>query len=174
MNALVMAELGPRAGDRVLEIGFGGGALLAALLEAGARPAGADVSEAMVGRARRRFRGRVEIARASIEALPFGDGAFDKAASVNNIYFWPDPGAGMRELARVVRPGGRLAIAFEPPEELARWPGHRHGFRLVSLDEATALMEEAGFGGFRTAWGRGRKPDRFCCLTATRRGGEAG
>jgi SAM-dependent methyltransferase len=173
MNALVLQELDPKPGDRVLEIGFGGGALIAALVARGARPLGADVSRAMVARARRRFGPRTEIALASVEALPFADGAADGAASVNNIYFWPDPATGMAELARVVRPGGRLAIAFEPPEELRKWPGHRFGFRLWSEAEVRALMEEAGFAGIAAVWGSGRKPDRFLCLTGTRRGGEA-
>ena len=172
MNRLVLAGLEPRPGETVLEIGFGGGALLEALLEAGARPIGVDVSDAMVARARRRFGGRIEIFRAPAEALPLVDGAADKAASVNNIYFWTGPTAAVSELARVVRPGGRVAIAFEPPEELAKWPGHRHGFRLWGEEEVRALLAEGGFGDVAVAWGTGRKPDRFLCLTATRLGAE--
>ena len=174
MNELVLAELDPKPGETVLEVGFGGGGLIEALLAAGARPLGADVSPAMVERANRRFGRGVAVALASVEALPFAGGAADKAASVNNIYFWPDPTAGMAELARVLRPGGLLAIAFEPPEELAKWPGHRHGFRLWSEAEVRALMEGAGFGEIRTAWGSGRKPDRFLCLTGRRGGAVTG
>lgn len=168
MNALVLAELDPQPGERVLEIGFGGGGLLAALLAAGARPVGIDISSAMVRRARRRFGGSIELAEASVEALPLADSSVDRAASVNNVYFWPDPEAAGAELARVVRAGGRMAIAFEPPEELRKWPGHRHGFRLWDEGEVRALLAGAGFGRFRTAVGTGRKPDRFLCLTAER------
>lgn len=174
MNALVLAELEPRRGETVLDIGFGGGGLIALLLDAGARPIGADVSPAMVARARRRFSARAEIVEASVEALPFSDRSVDKAASVNNLYFWPDPEAGMAELARVIRPGGLLAIAFEPPEELAKWPGSRFGFRAFAEREVRRLMEGAGFGGIRAAWSSGRKPDRFLCLTARRLGEDAG
>jgi SAM-dependent methyltransferase len=173
MNRLVLAELAPKPGEKVLEIGFGGGGLIALLLSAGAEPMGVDVSEAMVRRARRRFGGRARILEASVEALPLEDGSADKAASVNNLYFWPDPAAGMAELARVVRPGGCLAIAFEPPEELRKWPGHVHGFRLFPEEEVRALMEAAGFCDVRAAWGSGRKPDRFLCLTGTRRSADA-
>ena len=168
MNALVLRELDPQPGEKLLEIGFGGGALIEASLERRAAVVGADISQAMVARARRRFGGRAEIVTASVEALPLPDGAADKAASVNNIYFWRDPAGGMAELARVVRPGGLLAIAFEPPEELAKWPGHRHGFRLWSEAEVRALMQVAGFERIRAAWGTGRKPDRFLCLTGVR------
>lgn len=110
---------------------------------------------------------------ASAESLPLGDASVDKACSVNNLYFWPDPSAGMAELARVVRPGGRLAIAFEPPEELRKWPGHRFGFRLFDESEVQGLMEQAGFADIRRAEGRGRKPDRFLCLTGERRESQA-
>jgi len=168
MNALVLAELDPKPGETVLEVGFGGGGLIAAVLGRGAAAVGADVSEAMAARARRRFGRRARIVRASVEALPLDAAAVDKAASVNNIYFWPDAAAGMAELARVLRPGGRLAIAFEPPEELAKWPGHRHGFRVWSEEEVRALMAEAGFERIRAVWGEGRRPDRFLCLTGER------
>lgn len=173
MNALVLAELDPRPGETVLEVGFGGGGLIAALLGRGAQVVGADVSAEMAARARRRFGGLARIVEASVEALPLAAASVDKAASVNNIYFWPDPEAASAELARVVRPGGLLAIAFEPPEELAKWPGHRHGFRHWSEAEVRTLMESAGFERIRAAWGTGRKPDRFLCLTATRGGAEA-
>jgi len=174
MNALVLAELDAQPGETVLEVGFGGGGLIAGLIEAGSRPIGIDISDAMVTRARRRFGARAEIFEASVEALPLADRSLDKAASVNNLYFWPDPEGGMAELARVVRPGGLLAIAFEPPEELAKWPGSRFGFRAFSEDELKRLLEGAGFGDIRAAWGSGRKPDRFLCLTARRLGEDAG
>ena len=109
-----------------------------------------------------------------MEALPLADRSVDKAASVNNLYFWPDPEAGMAELARVLRSGGLLAIAFEPPEELAKWPGSRFGFRAFAETEVRRLLEGAGFGEIRAAWGSGRKPDRFLCLTARRLGRDAG
>ena len=176
MNRLALDRLELRRGENVLEIGFGGGGLLAMLIEAtDRRVIGVDVSETMVERARRRFRRapRVVLYRASVETLPLADASVDKACSVNNLYFWPDPEAGMRELARVLRPGGRLAIAFEPPDELRKWPGHRFGFRLFEEAEVVRLMESAGFIRIRRAEGRGRMPDRFLCLTGERGAPEA-
>jgi arsenite methyltransferase len=143
------------------------------------RATGVDAADAMVARGRRRFRGemtagRLQLCRASAEALPLADAVVDKAASVASLYFWPDPPGAFAELARVVRPGGTVAIAFEPPEELAKWPGARFGFRFFGEEEVRGLLEGAGFGEIRASWGSGRKPDRFLCLTARRRGGEAG
>lgn len=174
MNRLALAELRVRPGDNVLEIGFGGGELLAWLCDATAgRVVGVDVSKASVERAERRLGERVAVHRASVESLPLSDDSIDKACSVNNLYFWPDPAAAMAELARVVRPGGILLIAFEPPEELRKWPGHRHGFRLYEEVEVRRLMEAAGFVRIRRVEGRGRKPDFFLCLTGERAASEA-
>lgn len=176
MNRLALDRLDVGPDEDVIEVGFGGGGLLAWLLEATrGTVVGVDLSEAMVERARRRFRGarRLCLHRASVDRLPLPDGAVDKACSVNNLYFWPDPAAGMAELARVLRPGGRLAICIEPAEELRKWPGHRHSFRLFEEPEVRRLMEQAGFGGIDCVEGRGRKPDRFICLTGTRAASEA-
>lgn len=177
MNALVLEQLGLRPEDAVLEVGFGGGALLADILARTQGPViGVDISEAMVARARRRFAGqaRLQLVVASVEKLPLPAASVDKACSVNNTYFWSDPGAAMCELARVIRPGGTLSICFEPPEELRKWPGHRYGFRLLEEAEVRTLMEQAGFRSVGGREGRGRKPDFFVCLTADRAAAEKG
>jgi SAM-dependent methyltransferase len=163
MNALARDALEARRGERVLEIGFGGGALLRALSADGALVSGVDTSAAMVARSK-----RSAVHLAPVDALPFPAASFDKAVSLNSLYFWPDPEAAMAELARVVRPGGRLVLAFEPPEELRKWPGHRFGFRLFEVAEVRELMEQAGFGEIAERWGTGRRPDRFCGLSGIR------
>jgi SAM-dependent methyltransferase len=167
MTGLALEGLDLKAGERVLEVGFGGGGLLRAMRETGAESTGADISEAAVARARAQG---LEGVLASVEALPFASGAFDKAVSLNSLYFWPDPPAAFLELARVLRPNGTLVLCFEPADELRKWPGHRHGFRLFEVAEVRALIEAAGFGAIEEAWGMGRKPDRFCRLSATRMG----
>jgi arsenite methyltransferase len=171
MNRLAMAELRLEPDDDVLEIGFGGGALLEMILEStSGQVIGADISAAMVARAGRRFRNepRLRLIQASVARLPLADSSVDKGCSVNNLYFWLDPAAAMAELARVIRPGGTLSICFEPPEELRKWPGHRHGFRLYEEAQVHRLMEAAGFRQIRRAEGTGRKPDHFLCLTGER------
>jgi arsenite methyltransferase len=165
MNRLALDRLDPRAGESVLEVGFGGGALLRTMRARGARVSGVDVSAQMVGRAR-----GFDVHLAPADRLPFDPGRFDKVVSVASLYFWPDPAAALAELARVLRPGGRLVLCFEPPEELRKWRGHVHGFRLLEVAQVRALIAAAGFGEIDEAWGRGRKPDRFCALSASRSG----
>ncbi|HEY0085050.1 MAG TPA: class I SAM-dependent methyltransferase [Allosphingosinicella sp.] len=165
MNRLALERLDLQRGERFLEVGFGGGALLRAARKQGAIVSGVDVSEAMVKRAH-----GLDVHLASAGALPFGAAEFHKAASLNSLYFWPDPRASLAELARVVKPGGKLLLAFEPPEELRKWPGHRHGLCLFEVEEVRALMQAVGFGAIEETWGTGRKPDRFCCLSGTRIG----
>jgi SAM-dependent methyltransferase len=165
MNRLALERLDLRAGERVLEVGFGGGALLRAMSRRGAVAAGVDVSPAMVARAR-----GLGVHLASAETLPFEDARFDKAVSVNSLYFWASPDAAFAELGRVLRPDGRLVLCFEPPEELRKWRGHVHGFRLLEVEAVRSLIEAAGFDRVEEIWGTGWKPARFCCLSATRRG----
>jgi len=174
MNAFALSCLRLEREDWVLEAGFGGGDLLRLLLlGTSGEVFGIDVSETLIARARRRFsrdvrRGRLHLYRASVEAVPLPEATLTKAVSVNSLYFWPEPAAALAELARVVKPGGRLVLAFEPAAELRKWPGHRFGFRLFEVAEVKALMEEAGFGSIEEDWGKGRKPDRFCCLSGER------
>lgn len=174
MNALALDCLRLERGDWVLEVGFGGGGLLRSLL-LGTRGEvfAADLSEALIARARDRFardvrRGRLHLLKASVESLPLPPETVTRAVSVNSLYFWPDPAAALAELARVTKPGGRLAIVFEPAAELRKWPGHRFGFRLFEPAEVKALMEAAGFADIHERWGTGRKPARFCCLSGER------
>jgi SAM-dependent methyltransferase len=176
MNALALESLQLERQDWVLEVGFGGGGLLRSLL-LGTRGEvfGADLSDPLIDRARDRFardvrRGRLHLIRASVEDLPLPPETVTKAVSVNSLYFWPDPAAAMTELARVMKPGGRLVLVFEPAAELRKWPGHRFGFRLFEPGEVTALMEAAGFAEVAERWGTGRRPARFCCLSGERIG----
>jgi ubiquinone/menaquinone biosynthesis C-methylase UbiE len=174
MNELAFELLEARRGDRVLEVGFGGGALLACILER--RPAkaiGIDISEEVVARGRSRFRrdiaeGRARILSGSVESLPLGDVSVDAACSLNTIYFWNEPAEAMREVARVLRRGGTLVLGFEAPETLRAWPGHRFGFRVYDAPEVVALAEAAGFGNAQVHEGLEPKFGRIICVKCER------
>lgn len=109
--AVPLADLaGVAAGQRVLDVGCGPGALTAELVaRVGAgEVAAVDPSPPFVAAARERHPG-VDIRQASAEALPFETATFDAALAQLVIHFMLDPVGGVREMARVTRPGGTIA-----------------------------------------------------------------
>jgi demethylmenaquinone methyltransferase/2-methoxy-6-polyprenyl-1,4-benzoquinol methylase len=96
-----------RPGDRVLDACCGTGDLALEAQRAGGRVTGLDFSERMLERARRKSKA-VEWVRGDVLALPFSDGSFDAVTVGFGIRNVEDLEAGLRELARVLRPGGRL------------------------------------------------------------------
>jgi demethylmenaquinone methyltransferase/2-methoxy-6-polyprenyl-1,4-benzoquinol methylase len=114
-----------RPGDRVLDAACGTGDLALEAARRGARVTGLDFSERMLDRARRKSTA-VEWVRGDVLALPFEDGAFDVVTIGFGVRNVSDLEAGLRELARVLRPGGRIAVL-----ELTRPRGVlRHFYRL--------------------------------------------
>jgi demethylmenaquinone methyltransferase / 2-methoxy-6-polyprenyl-1,4-benzoquinol methylase len=96
-------------GDRVLDAACGTGDLALADRKAGGEVTGLDFSERMLERARRKS-DRIEWVRGDALALPFDDASFDAATIGFGIRNVDNLDTGLRELARVVRPGGRLAV----------------------------------------------------------------
>jgi len=153
LNLEAIAALDLQPGLRVLDVGFGGGVSLPELT---ARVgdhgvvAGIDLSPAMVRRARGQFRqllgaGRLELVQGSVESLPWPDAAFDRALSVNTIFYWPDTAAGLREIWRVLRPGGVLTLAMRSQQTVAPAQMERFGFKNVGAAELERLLAAAGF-----------------------------
>jgi SAM-dependent methyltransferase len=107
-----------RTGERVLEVGYGPGGLIRLLTRTGAAQiCGVDPSPQMRDLAVRRHRkdaaaGRVDLRVGTAEHTGFAPASFDCVVSVNSVALWPDLGAGLRELRRVTRPGGRVVIAW--------------------------------------------------------------
>ena len=101
------ARAAVRPGDRVLDICCGTGDLAVADREAGGDVTGLDFSEQMLARARRKS-DAIEWVRGDATALPFPDDAFDAVTVGFGIRNLDDLESGLRELARVLRPGGRL------------------------------------------------------------------
>lgn len=152
-NRRVIEALEVAPGDHVLDVGCGHGrglAPLAARARKG-RVVGADPSALMADMAVRRNRrlvrnGRVKVVVAGAEALPFSDATFDKALCVHVVYFWTDMDACLKEIARVLKPGGRLALLFRTSaDEAAVQAFPADIYRFPALKEMTAALAAAGF-----------------------------
>jgi ubiquinone/menaquinone biosynthesis C-methylase UbiE len=150
--------------DTVLDVGCGGGRTvgkLAALASEG-KVCGIDHSKASVAAARKTNHeaiasGRVDIREASVTELPFSEGTFDVVTAVETHFWWPDLPGGMREILRVLKPGGALVIIAEiyrgastKTSQLAEKYAHVSGMKLLTPDEHRALFRDAGFGGVQT------------------------
>jgi ubiquinone/menaquinone biosynthesis C-methylase UbiE len=152
-NAATIAALAPDPTDHVLDVGCGSGLsveMLAPLVTQGSIT-GIDPSSLMAERARKRnyhaIAGeRALIVTATVEAMPFENETFDAVMSVHTVYFISDLAAAMAEIARVLRPGGRLVLAFRTSaNETATASFPSEVYRLRSLEVITAEVETAGF-----------------------------
>jgi SAM-dependent methyltransferase len=141
--------------DRVLEIGFGPGQDLKRInaIATEGLTAGVDHSPEMVKMARAKnlraiHAGRADIRQGSADRIPFPDACFTKAFSINSVQFWGDRRAALREIRRVLRPGGHIAIALEPrgasSPELAAENGKTIAADLAALGFANVRLESNG------------------------------
>lgn len=154
MNAFAVNALELEPSDRVLEIGFGGGATLPSLIRKAAFVAGVDRSHDVVSWAKRRFTksikaGRAEFRHGQIEALPFEAATFDKVCTVNTIYFWTSLDAGFAEIYRVLRRGGRVAVGFLPKERMDRMGVPDDIFTTRAPQDVVEALARAGFSKTR-------------------------
>jgi SAM-dependent methyltransferase len=138
--------------DRVIELGCGPGVAVAALATRAVRGlvVGVDHSQVMIRQAGRRNRaavraGRVRLIHTPVEGLSTSDGPFDAALAVNTVGMWPDPTARLRELAQLLRPGGRIALVSQP-----RCPGATAVTSAAAAEELAGLLTDAGFAHLRT------------------------
>ncbi|MCC6381052.1 MAG: class I SAM-dependent methyltransferase [Dehalococcoidia bacterium] len=110
-------------GVTVADVGCGPGNIQPALCAAGARVAGVDRSAGMVREAlaqARRDGLPVQVLQADAQALPFPDGQFDGALAAHMLYHVPDIARALRELRRVVKPGGHVLISTNASDHSER------------------------------------------------------
>ncbi|WP_332255726.1 class I SAM-dependent methyltransferase [Thiosulfatihalobacter marinus] len=114
-----MDRIGPVRGVRILDVGCGDGVLATRLAQDGARVAGLDTSADMIAAARRRAEAagvEIDLVEGDAGGLPFPAGHYDCVVSVATLCFVDDPRSTIREMTRVLKPGGRLFLG-----ELGRW-----------------------------------------------------
>lgn len=147
----------PRRGDRYLDVATGTGLVARGLRRSGCRVVGVDLVPNMIGAADRSDGIAFVLGRA--ETLPFPDATFDGLTVTYLLRYVDDPVGTMRELARVVRPGGRIAmLEFDRPGALPLragwWLYTRLGLPLVGSLVSSRWRDVGAF--------LGRSIDRFC------------
>lgn len=156
-NAWTISQLALRPADDVLEIGYGPGQaiqLLCGTITEG-RICGIDFSETMLEQASSRNEaaiddGIVELRVGDAAMLPYDDESFDKVFCVNVIYFWPQPLEQLREILRVLRPGGTLAIYMGDAAEMGGVKITQTGvFNLYPAGDVLQMLRDAGFKSAR-------------------------
>ncbi|MGE5646593.1 MAG: class I SAM-dependent methyltransferase [Acidobacteriota bacterium] len=152
-SSWILDRLAILPSDRVLEIGFGPGTEIkrAAQLACQGFVAGIDVSAVMLGQAQRRNRenirqGRVELRLASMQEIPYPSQGFDKVFAVNSIQFATDLSQALKEIRRVLKPGGVAALAVQP-----LWKGASKASAAEIGRALAGAMAEAGFRGVEAA-----------------------
>jgi SAM-dependent methyltransferase len=144
-------------GGVALDVGAGPGNITASLAHAAGPDGlalGVDISEPMLARAVRAAAGpEVGFLRADAQKLPFRDATFDAAVSMAVLQLIPDPAAALSEIARVLKPGGRLAVmvpTLRPSINLWRaLPLPTGGAHIFGEDEVGDILEEHGFSSVR-------------------------
>ena len=144
-------------GFHILDVGCGGGRTiekLAALAPEG-RVCGVDYSAGSVAASRAKnarmvAAGRVEVREAPVSRLPYPDRAFDLVTAIETHYYWPDPPGDLREVRRVLKPGGTVIVIAEAYNTGSRGRLQQAAMRplgvaLMSPDEHRAWLVAAGF-----------------------------
>src|ERR1700761_3044569 len=156
-------------GGIALDVGSGPGSVTASLAHAAGPDGlalGVDISEPMLARAVRAEAGpQVGFLRADAQRLPLRDQTVDAVVSIAVLQLIPDPFAALAEIARVLRPGGRLAVMVPvvrgAPELWRKLPNG--GAYVFGEDEIGDYLEEHGFASVRTKtigtfqWVRGKR-----------------
>jgi ubiquinone/menaquinone biosynthesis C-methylase UbiE len=145
--AIDAAQIAP--GSVVVDVGTGTGFLADAALDAGARVIAVDASAGMLDQVRRRLSGRsIEVREGDVEALPVDSGEADAVLANMVLHHAPDPARAIGEMARALKPGGRLVITDADThthewlriEQHDRWLGFER-------DDVARWFREAGLDG---------------------------
>jgi ubiquinone/menaquinone biosynthesis C-methylase UbiE len=135
----MVAMAGISAGQRVLDIGTGTGVVAleaAAAAGVGGSCVGIDLSEKMLASARANARGvgladRIVFESMDAEALQFVDASFDVVVSLFALLHFPDPAIALKEMFRVLKPGGTLVVAVGSAPPWLSWQGFAHALKLL-------------------------------------------
>lgn len=148
-----LSHLDIQPGDRVLDIGCGGGAVVGQLLKRAGHVTGVDYMAESVRKAtsynqKAVTEGRCTIEQANVRQLPFADALFDKVTACETIYFWPEIVESFKQVRRVLKPGGAFLICCEDDGTSAdykKWETMVDGMKIYTVQELQPYLVQAGF-----------------------------
>lgn len=156
-NDWTISLLDIKPDDRVLEVGFGPGLAIQSAVQMASNGfvAGIDFSQAMLQQANKLNivkikEGRIELKNADVRAIPYNEDSFNKVFAVNVIYLWPDLPVVLKELKRVMKSGGILALYFASLDLVDKM-----GFRqspLFTIHNPNKVADALNGAGFTRVW----------------------
>ncbi len=167
-------ELRPE--DDLLEVGCGNGYFLKKFASHVHSVAGLDLSELSVKMAKEKHRDRIraetaEFVQGEASQLPWEDGKFSVVITMGSFIAFPKPLESLKEMRRVLRPGGRVLVSIEWNAE----DGLDHtrevkgyGMWLWTEDDVRAVMKEAGFSDISITYGKGLKMPKLMIASAVK------
>lgn len=150
-NRLAVEALQLELTDVALDLGCGPGQAVAAMARRAGTVHGLDQSQTMLEQARlanleTMLQGRVVLKQGDFGTLPFADASIDKILASNVMYFWADIPAMLREMHRVLRPGGRIVIYVTDARSMRRWKfADRDTHRLFDATELRGALSQGPF-----------------------------
>lgn len=160
-NVAKVLKLQPE--DDLLEVACGNGYFLRKYAPHVHSVAGLDLSELMVKSAIKKNKARItegtaEIVKGDAVQLPWGDNRFSVVTTMGSFTIFPKPLDSLKEMHRVLRPGGRAVIAIEwNAEDGLDHTKHvkKYGMKMYTEGEARAMMKEAGFSEISITYAKG-------------------
>ena len=152
LNEMVNDALAIENNDHVLDIGCGTGKLIRNMANQISEGyiEGVDFSHSMVSIARRKNKkqinkGTVKIVEGDFDSLSYQNESFDKACSVNTIYFWSKPEVTAKKVFSILKPGGLLFLSFEDIRQLQQRNLNHDVFSFYTTEKVEDLLYRSGF-----------------------------
>lgn len=146
-----------RDGMRVLEIGFGNGLFFPELAKQAKDLTlhGLDFSADMVQQATANndaliAEGALSLTHGASDRMPFADASFDRIFCINVVYFWDDPAAHLREVRRVLKPGGTFTAVLRRKSSMEMLPFAAHGFTMYEQADWEVVLQRNSFAPVST------------------------